>query len=258
MRSALPAVAVVVLLVLAGCSGVDPIPDGPDDFDETTDSVESSPYPPGVNESAVVSTNTLLVAHRDQVRQSGALVEVNQSLTMPTAEGPVTLELQSTVRGTPGLTRVLREQQYEVLGDDGSVVTKRTAMYANQTALVTWEGSGGNVTVTTGHNEHRREFVTKQVSRIDVLRQTFTGREFRVVDTERRGGRTVTTLVAQETTFTDDGRRVFDATVEVASDGRILSLSVTRNDDANTPANKRQIRITWSNATDVDPPSWAP
>lgn len=254
MRSALPAVAVAVLLVLAGCSGVDPIPDGPE---ETTDAVEASPYPPGVNESAVVSTSSLLSAHEEQTRQAGAVVEVNQSLTVPGTDGPVTLELQSTVRSTPALTEVLCEQRYEVLGDDGSVVTKRTAMYANQTAIVTRGGSGGNVTVTTGPDEPRREYVTKQVSRMDVLRQTLTMHDFRVVDTQRRDGQTVTTLVAQEAEFTDDGKRVFDATVEVTSDGRILSLSVMRNDDANTPVNKRQIRITWSNATSVDPPSWA-
>lgn len=255
MRSALPAVTVAALLVLAGCSGVDPIPDGPD---ETTDSVEASPYPPGVNESAVVSTNKLLTAHQAQTRQAGAVVEVNQSLTLPDSDGTVTLETTSTVRSTPGLTRVLRQQQYDVFGDDGSVVTKYHATYANETAIVTREDSGGNVTVTTDNAEHRSEFVTRQVTRIDVLRQALTGHDFRVVDTERRDGRTVTTLVAQETEFTEDGRRVFDATVEVASEGRVLSLSVTQNDDANTPVYRRQTHITWSNATSVDPPSWAP
>ncbi|MXR19598.1 hypothetical protein [Halobacterium bonnevillei] len=255
MRSALPAVTVAALLVLAGCSGADPIPDGPD---ETTDSVEASPYPPGVNESAVVSTNTLLAAHQDRTRQAGAVVEVTQSVTLPDTNGTVTLQSLSTVRSTPGLTRVHRQQQYEVFGDDGSVVTRYHATYANESAIVTRAGSGENVTVTTDPAEHRSEFVAKQVTRIDVLRQTLTGHDFQVVDTDRRDGRTVTTLVAQETEFTEDGKRVFDATVEVASSGRIRSLSVTRNDDANTAAYRRQMDVTWSNATDVDPPSWAP
>lgn len=255
VRRALPAVALAALLVLAGCSGLDPAPESGPDQPTTT---ETPVYPPGVTEAGLADADALLAAHRESVREHGAVTDLRVNMTGRVDNRTVTVGLEERWRASAGLARVRHTWRQTQVTDGESTLQGRVAMYVNESHVLTRETDNGTVTATSKpRDDSYDELLLTQVSGSLTLEGAFGAANFSVVNTERRGDRWVTTLGAYDETFTDDGRTLFTATVEVAASGRVLSLSVTRDPHANRPAGQRTTRVTWANGTAVDPPDWA-
>lgn len=253
MRSAVPAVAAAVLLVVAGCSGVGPSPDPTAEPAPTTD---APAYPPGVTEDGLENPDALVSAHREHVVEHGAVTNATFRFTAPD-DGSVTLVVEETWRTTAGLDRIRHTWRHSRVTESGATEQGRIETYANESVVVTRNATNGEPTTTAEPREWQEDALRSQVAREPDLERALTGGDFHVAATERRDGRTVTTLKAYSETLTEDGRRVFAATVEVTERGRVLSLSVTRNPDANTAAGRQRAHVTWSAATTVERPAWA-
>lgn len=256
MRSSLAAVAAVALLVIAGCSGGGPSPDsGPDADSETTTTQPA--YPPGVTAEGLQDAEKLLAAHTASVRQRGATLTSNATATIVVDGEPRTIDFETAAWTTPTATEVYYDTSNVRLGTNGTMRAERVEVYAANGTVYTRHVLDGNMSTTaTEPRVERGDLVSLYVAREAFVRRVLTGGSFSVVDTERRNGRSVTTLEAFDEEFTDDGRRVFHATVEVTADGRILSLSVRRNPDANTEAGRRTAKATWSAPPDPERPEW--
>lgn len=270
MRSRVLAVA--ALLVLAGCGGVGPSP-GPAPGPATT--TEPPQYPPGVTEDGLRDADALVDAHRSSVREDGATTRLRMNITAraddrtgTTTAGAETVtagaETMTVVydeewRAAPGLGRIRNAWRQSLVTENGSTLQGQVQLYVNESVVVTRNRTTGEWTTRTNpRDDGYDELLLAQVAASPLLERTFEAGNFSVADVERRNGRTVTTLSAYEGTFTGEGREVFAATVEVAASGRVLSLSVRRDDDATTAAGERRTNVTWSDGTDVERPEWAP
>ena len=252
MRQSLHAVAAVALLVLAGCSGL-PTPSP----DTTTTSPE---YPPGVTEDGLDDWRTLLDAHRESVRERGAVVTSNTTVEAPVAGEVRTVELWSEDRAAPDAGPVYFESERPRAGVNGSVTRERIAAYADRDA-VTWRVvNDGNVSVERESGDRVAAMRDQHVTRDGQLQRVLSAAAFEVATVERRDDRWVTTLVANEAELTDDGddrRSEFSASVEVAASGRVLSLTFTRDPYADQRVGHEQVRVSWANGTTVEEPEWA-
>lgn len=253
MRSALPAVAAAALLVLAGCSGVGP---SPDPTAEPAPTTEAPAYPPGVSEDGLENADALVDSHREHVVEHGAVTNATFRFAAPDDDS-VTLVVEETWRATAGLDRIRHTWLHSRVTENGTTERGRIETYANESVVVARNATNGDATTTAEPREWQEDALRSQVARESDLERALTEGDFRVAATERRGGRVVTTLEAYSETLTEDGRQMFAATVEVAESGRVLSLSVTRDADANTAAARQRTEITWSNATTVERPAWA-
>jgi hypothetical protein len=246
MRFALQ-VAVVLVLLFAGCIGQGPAP-LPDDSTETT------PYPPGVTADGVSNASALVDAHRDHVTTHGAVVTSNGTTTVRIGGEPRTVETNATARSTPNLTRI-HVVSWGVRVSGNETAPERYEVYANETTVlerIAYE----NETSVRVERRGDAPIVVERVVRAQPLRAALESLDFEVVGTERRNGRTVTTLSADETTLSDDDPSRNAATLEVAASGRVLSLSTVRDQNTTTAVGRRTLDVTWSNATTVEPPAW--
>lgn len=259
------ALAVAALLVLAGCGGVGPSPDSGPGPAPTT---EPPQYPPGVTEDGLRDADALVAAHRSSVHEDGATTRLRMNITARaddrTGATTVGAETMTVVydeewRAAPGLDRVRNAWRQSLVTENGSTRQGQVQLYANESVVVTRNRTTSEwATRTEPRDGSYDELLLAQVAASPLLDRTFEAGNFSVTDVERRNGRTVTTLSVYEGTFTGEGRAVFAATVEVAASGRVLSLSVRRDDDATTAAGERRTNVTWSDGTDVERPEWAP
>ena len=257
MRSGLPAVAVAILLVVAGCSGVVPSPDSGPDADSELTTAEPE-YPPGVTADGLQDPETLLREHTESVRERGATLTSKATATIVVDGEPRTIDFEIAAWATPNATQVYYDTSNVRLGTNGTMRAERVEVYAADGTVHTRHVLDGNMTTTaTEPRVERGDLVSLYVARKAFVRRALTGGTFEVVGTDRRNGKSVTILEAFDEAFTDDGRRVFHATVEVTADGRILSLSMRRNPDANTNQGRRTATVTWSVPPDPERPDWA-
>ncbi len=246
MRPALH-VAVVVLLVVAGCIGQGPAP-LPDDSTDTT------PYPPGVTADGVSNASALVDAHSDHVTTHGAVVTSNGTTIVRIGGEPRTVETSATARATPNLTRI-HVVSWGVRVSGNETAPERYEVYANETTVlqrIEYE----NETSVRVERRGDAPIVVERVVRAQPLRSALESLNFEVVGTERQHGRTVTTLSADETTLSDDTPSQNAATLEVAASGRVLSLSTVRDQNTTTAVGRRTLDVTWANAKTVEPPAW--
>lgn len=246
MRSALH-VAVVVLLLFAGCLGQGPAP-LPDDSTETT------PYPPGVTADGVANASALVDAHREHVIAHGATVTSNSTTTVRIGGEPRTVETNATALATPNLTRI-HVVSWGVRVSGNETAPERYEVYANETTILQRIAYEDETSIRV---ERRGDapIVVERVVRAQPLRSALESLEFEVLETERRNGRTVTTLSADETTLNGDTPSQNAATLEVAVSGRVLSLSTVRDQNTTTAVGRRTLDVTWADATAVEPPAW--
>jgi hypothetical protein len=256
MRPAVPAVAAAALLVLAGCAGVDPMPEpAPGPAPGTT---EATPYPPGVTAEGLEDADALLRAHRESVRERGVVTDLTMNMTGRGDGDARSVAIEERWWASAGLERVRQVWRQNWTSAVGTAGRKRVELYANESAVATREYVDGNATTTVEpRDDSADERLLAQASTSQLLEYVFDDGNFTVVDVERRGGHTVTTLEAYDETLTDDGRAVFAATVEVTASGRVRSLSVTHDRHANSPGGDWTMRATLSDGTAVDPPEWA-
>lgn len=257
MRSALPAVAAALLLVLAGCSGVGPSPDPtPEPTPETTTQPQ---YPPGVQAEAeaLVNPDALLRAHRESVREHGAVTDVAMNMTGHPDDQTVSVVVEESWRAAPGLSQITHTWQQTRVTANGSWDEGYVELYANETVVVTRQVEDENVTMSSQERgDTYDDLLLAQATASPLLERAFEQGRFAVTGTERRNGRTVTTLRAAEEELTDEGRSLFVATLEVTAAGRVLSVSVTRDRNANQPGGRRTVELTVSKGTGVQRPEW--
>lgn len=247
MRPALH-VAVVLVLLFAGCIGQGPAP-LPDDSTETT------PYPPGVTADGVSNASALVDAHRDHVTTHGAVVTSNGTTTVRFGGEPQTVETNATARATPNLTRI-HVVSWGVRVSGNETAPERYEVYANETTVLQRIAYENETSVRVERRGESAPIVVERVVRAQPLRSALESLDLEVLGTERRNGRTVTTLSADETTLNGDTPSRNAATLEVAASGRVLSLSTIRDQNTTTAVGRRTLDVTWANATTVEPPAW--
>ncbi|MFB6110952.1 MAG: hypothetical protein ABEJ35_00285 [Halobacteriaceae archaeon] len=110
-RRPLAAVAVALLVVLAGCGGVLG-GDGGDGGGTTTaptsnpgGSPGDGPLPPGVTNSGIANSTALTNAHEAGLSTDGFTASYEISVTLSSSQGTRTQALTQTIRATSGLTR---------------------------------------------------------------------------------------------------------------------------------------------------------
>lgn len=254
MRPALPAVAAALLLVLAGCSGVGPSPDPtPAPSPETTTQPQ---YPPGVEAEVLVHPRELLDAHRESVREHGVVTEVHVNITGRPDDQTVSVVVEEVWRAEPRLSQLTYTRQQTRLTANGSADEKYIELYANESVVVTRRVEDENVTRSSQDRGDAYDDLLVTQAASHRLERAIENGEFSVVGTERRNGRTVTTLRAVDEELTDHGRSLFAATLRVTAEGRVLSASITRDRSANEPGERRTTELTFSNASDVQRPDW--
>lgn len=255
MRQSLHAVAAVVLLVLAGCSGIPSPSPGPD-----APTTERPEYPPGVTEDGLDDWRTLLDAHGESVRDRGAVVTSNTTVEAPVDGEVRTVELSSEARAAPDAGSVYADFERVWVAGNGSTNRDRVETYADHEAVTLRTVTDGNASVEREARDRVAALRDRHVVRERQLQRALSADEFDVASVERRDGRWVTTLVANEAELTDDGddrRSEFSASVEVAASGRVLSLTLTRDPYADQRVGREQVRVTWANGTTVEKPEWA-
>jgi len=253
MRQSLHAVAAVALVVLAGCSGI-PSP-GPSE--PTT---ASPAYPPGVTEDGLDDWRAVVDAHRESVRERGAVVTSDTTVEAPVAGEVRTVDLSSEARAGPDAGPVYAEFERLRVGGNGSTDMRQIATYADHEAVTTRVVVDGNASAEREQRDQVDALRGRHVVRERQLQRALSAGEFAIASVERRNGRWVTTLVANERALTDDGddhRGEFSASVEVAASGRVLSLTFSRDPYPDQQVGHERVRVTWQNGTTVEPPAWA-
>jgi hypothetical protein len=292
VRRALQTVAVVTLLLVAGCSGPsgqttttapDAAPASPTSTDGSapdptatdrptadataTDrpSTPDSPsndtapgvgaYPPGVSADGVANVTALVSAHRASVVADGATMRTTVRTDGSVDGTAIRVRGNETARLAPGATRL----QWTVganttRGNQSSVLDER--YWANESVLVSRVASAdGNVTVNVQNRSATLErVVVSAAAKSRIVTPTLSNADYEVANVTERDGRRVTTLVARNGTYR--GPRpvtTYDATVTVAASGRVLSLDRTW-ETADTSYHDEYV---WTAATPVEKPDWA-
>jgi len=254
MRQSLPALAAVTLLAIAGCGGFPAPNPGPE-----PPTTEQPQYPPGVTEDGLEDARALIDAHRASVREHGAAVTSNTTVTAPLGDEVQTVELWSAGRAAPDGGPVHYESENPRVFTNGTVVRQTVATYADHETVTRRVVAGGNVTVESESQDRVAAMRDRRVALDGELQRTLSAGSFTVASVERRDGRWVTRLVANEGELSDgdDSRGEFSASVEVAQSGRVLSLAFTRDPYPDERVGREESRVTWTNGTTVDAPAWA-
>ena len=251
MRNSLHVVAVAAMLALAGCSGVTA------PTNQATDRPHT--YPPGVSADGVENVSAVVDAHNESVLEQGAVRTSHTVLNGTTSSEQIHTVADSTVRLAPNGTEFRwTVHGTNTLGNDTGRLDER--YYANESTLVTRVSRNGDVTVRernrTGLWNRAIRYAATQTR---IVNATLSNANYTVTDTEWRNGRAVTTLVAENGTFSGD-RPVteYDATVEIAASGRVLSIKRSWITETDTTSARYTSTIVWENTTAVEPPAWLP
>ena len=248
MRQPASALTAVALVVLAGCGAVPAPGPGPD-------TTERPQYPPGVTEDGLDDWRALLDAHRESVRERGAVVASDTAVEARVDGDPRTVELTGEARASPDGGPIYYEtERLRVSG--GEVAEVRVAGYADLGGVTERVVTDGNASVEREQRDLLAPLRDRYVVREWALQRALSADEFAVANVERRDGRWVTTLVANEGSVAD-GEGQFSASVAVTETGRVLSLTMTQDPGTAGGVGREQVRLTWTNGTTVEPPDWA-
>lgn len=295
VRDALQAVAVAALLVLAGCggaggpteatptasttdeqtrtpttgerTGTSTSTDAPTTTTTTTTAVpttspspsDGADRPPGVSGDGVANATALVEAHRRSVVNRGAVTTLAIT-TNATVDGTVTtLSANETARLAPGGTE-LRWTSRSTTIRDGETTRRSEQFYANESTFLTRIEDGQNVTTRAANRSSLYDrVVVNAATKARVVNATLSSATFTVADVEDRGGRTVTTLVAVNGTYSGQlpGVVAYNATLTVAESGRVLSLTRSRTVETDRSTSEFGQTVSWSSAEPVERPDWA-
>lgn len=249
MRQSLPAVAAVALVVVAGCGAVPGSGPNP----PTTATPE---YPPGVTADGLQDWRALLDAHRESVRERGAVVASKTTVETRVGGEARTVELSGGARAAPGGSPVYYETERLRIAGDGDVVRIQVAAYADRDAVVERVVTDGNASVKREPRDLVGPLRDRYVVREWALQRALSADEFAVATVERRDGEWVTTLVANEGGVADDEGQ-FSASVAVTETGRVRSLTLVQDPGTEGGLGRERVLVTWENGTTVEPPAWA-
>ncbi|UPV99060.1 hypothetical protein M0R88_11035 [Halorussus gelatinilyticus] len=228
----------------------------------TNDSTANASLPPGVNATGVADAETLVGAHKRALNNTSFAFRFRANVSV----GPAsqwTLQYGSVGEGlSPLVVHSNSVRQF-----DGGTSSTATDLWANETAVVVryhgenrtelrrYNRSGGNVADETWAHLPRAD-LDSQVSQSWLLELALTAGDYRRVETERTGNRTVTVLRATEpvaaANYTD-----LESTVRVDAAGRVRSLSLTatyRGD--NETRIHYEFELTEVGNASVERPTW--
>lgn len=251
MKKPLLSVAIVAMLVLAGCIGVTaPTQSGAD---------REHVYPPGVSADGVENASVVVDAHNESVWTDGAVRQSNTVLNGTTNGRSIRVESNSTVRLAPNATR-FRWTVYgtNTLDNETTVLDER--YYANRTTFVTRVERDGEVTVRSrNRSQGLTRIIRYAATQTRIVNATLSNANYTVADTAWRNGRAVTTLAAENGTYSGDRELAqYDATVEVAAGGRVLSIERSWVSETEQSTTRYHGEITWRPAEPIEPPAWLP
>lgn len=242
MKRAYGAIALCLLLVLAGCSA---LPGA---------STSTSEAPPGVEDDQLANSTALLDAHVEVVTASGYSHDVNLSQRRTVDGQTVTSER----RQRTAVEADAAEYRYQLINSGRA--NSRFIVWGNETVEYQRIEAGGR------DPQYRRGEPTATESLAGKpLLEPHLSAPYEVVDTEEANGTTLTTLSAtdrpeSEAAFPRNATNIreYESELVVDGDGRIRSLSVDVTYDLDgEPADYQfTFRLTDSEAPDVERPPW--
>jgi len=268
-------IALALLVVLAGCSGLPgsgtptdggttptPTPTATTDTPTPTPTATQSPSPetvaPGLTESGVVDAWALAREHKTTLRSVSRTVQVERTVTA--ADGTTLARVETTVDRSgplvPGTYR--RTVSGSAPGSVGEPTTD-LAVWTNGTATVTKTGSGGAATYT--NSSGRASVFGSDGTRWQTLFLLFTGTNVTVTDERTRNG---VSAYRVESTGQPSGDSRFasygnvSVTAVVSEDGivRRYELSYDRSIDGRQVTVTESVRFTDLTSTEVTKPDW--
>jgi hypothetical protein len=268
-------IALALLVVLAGCSGLPgsgtptdggttptPTPTATTDTPTPTPTATPSPSPetvaPGLTESGVVDAWALAREHKTTLRSVSRTVQVERTVTA--ADGTTLARVETTVDRSgplvPGTYR--RTVSGSAPGSVGEPTTD-LAVWTNGTATVTKTGSGDAATYT--NSSGRASVFGSDGTRWQTLFLLFTGTNVTVTDERTRNG---VSAYRVESTGQPSGDSRFASyanvslTAVVSEDGivRRYELSYDRSIDGRQVTVTESVRFTDLTSTEVTKPTW--
>lgn len=266
-------IALALLVVLAGCSGLPgsgtptdggttPTSTATTDTPTPTPTATQSPSPetvaPGLTESGVVDAWALAREHKTTLRSVSRTVQVERTVTA--ADGTTLARVETTVDRSgplvPGTYR--RTVSGSAPGSVGEPTTD-LAVWTNGTATVTKTGSGDAATYT--NSSGRASVFGSDGTRWQTLFLLFTGTNVTVTDERTRNG---VSAYRVESTGQPSGDSRFASyanvslTAVVSEDGivRRYELSYDRSIDGRQVTVTESVRFTDLTSTEVTKPGW--
>lgn len=242
MKRAYAAIALCLLLSLAGCSA---LPGA---------SSSASEAPPGVEDEQLTNSTALLDAHVEAVTASGYSHEVNLTQSR-TADGE---RVTSERRQRTAVEADAAEYRYQLINNGRA--NSRFIVWGNETVEYQRIEAGGR------DPQYRRGEPTASESLAgQPLLEPHLSAPYEVVDTTESNGTTLTTLSAtdrpeSEAAFPRNATNIreYDSELVVDGDGRIraLSVDVTYDLDGESADYQFTFELTASEDPDVERPAW--
>lgn len=249
MRRTSAAVAVVLLVALAGCSFLGGTQESP----TATPTLTAENAPPGVSADSarLENASALLGAHEAALLETGFTYELQTNATVLRR----------------GETRQIRRQQVTEVAPGGSAYAYTTInpdsrfdVWGNETTQVVKVQYGGNVEYQRGESASSSSLTGR-----NLLARYLSSGEWTVADVEERDGRTLVSLTS--TKLPDDSAAVpknatdvrdYRSSVIVDSDGRVVHFDAGATYTLNGQNGSFSIeyRIESTEDPGVQPPAW--
>lgn len=231
------AIVIVALVVLAGCSftldsGQTPSPAPTTGVEEKTPSStptpnETSPFPPGVNETTIVNVSALLSAHTAALNRTGYVANGSGNTTILRSGFLVEVFRNVRVVAVEGSHRY-----YEIRRTRAGPVNRVSQRYSNGSVEFLRRAEDGDVTF-----RRRKPQTAAELARVEHLDSFLRGGNFSVVEVREDADPPTVLLRANETDnetallsgLPSDAKRIrsYNATVLIDSAGRVRRLNAT-------------------------------
>jgi len=266
VRRVLLAVAIAALLVTAGCSGTSgPATTATTDATEptttpATTTVGPPEYPAGVSADGVKNASTLVNAHRAHVVEHGAVLDGVTDTNGTVGNRSVAVDASETAVLSPNATYLSWTLDGSRTVNGTSETTLDESYWANDSVLVSRVATTGNVTIRTRNRTGIYDDLVVNAGVKDrVLEAALSNANYTVAGTEYADGRWLTTLESVNDTYSGQRPVVeFDATIVVASSGRVLSMERGWVTETDRSRNRYHDEFTWSPAEPVERADWVP
>ncbi|SEW29813.1 hypothetical protein [Halobacterium jilantaiense] len=266
MRRLLLTVAVAALLVTAGCSGADgPATTATTDATEptatpATTTVGPPEYPAGVSADGIENVSALVDAHRAHVVEHGAVLDSVTDTSGTVGNRSVAVEASETAVLSPNATYFSWTLDGSRTVNGTSETTLDESFWANDSVLVSRVATTGNVTIRTRNRTGISDDVVVNAGVKDrVLEAALSNANYTVSGTEYVDGRWRTTLESVNDTYSGQRPLVeFDATIVVASSGRVLSMERGWVRETERSRSRHRDEFTWSPTEPVERADWVP
>jgi len=277
VRRTLIAVGLAALLATAGCGGTAsgpaattaPPADGPTGTTTATTTAATATqtttvgppeYPAGVSAGGVENASALVDAHRAHVVEHGAVLTSTTTTNGTAGNTTIAVNATETARLAPNASALTWTLDGVRTLDGTTEPTLDEDYWANESVVVTRVTTTGNETVRVDNRSGvLADVVVNAATKGRIVRAALSNANYSVAATERRDGRWLTTLVAEDGTYLGDRPVVeYDATLVVAASGRVVSLERAWTTATERSRNRHRDEFAWAPAGPVERPDWVP